>query len=134
MTVPQHGAMAHQQHPNNSLRHDQTNLRRKHAQDALRTTLDGEAHVNGVLEVISQAEKAYLLGDKDSVPALRLKMDGHLKLLNKVLPDVKQIDMTAQLNQMPVLILDFLGRNAPEGAIIDGELADEPAGASGILE
>jgi len=94
---------------------------------ALRTRINGEKCIAGVYDVIEKADAAYLMGDKDSVPALKLRFDGYMALLNKVLPTPRTVELTQNSNTGPVLILDMVGAQPfikPHLNVIDGELVD----------
>lgn len=100
-----------------------TQGQRRRAQDMLRSLVDGETALRGVQGVIERSKVAYTIADKDSVPALALELKAHLALLNKVLPDVKAVDITSDnpSDGLPTLLLDLLGHqplNVPQ-ALVD---------------
>lgn len=111
--------------------------RRTATQEALRERAKGVYHINGIHECISMAEQAYLLGDKDSVPAIALKMRGHEIMLRKVLPDLRSVELNAgDGGEGPVLILDLVGKQpfrlekkvpeiAADGDVVDVEVPDD---------
>ena len=88
------------------------------------------------------ARSAFMLGDKDSVPALALEYKITESLLDRVLPKPKPIEIQSSDNHGPVLILDMVGQQAfipPNLDVIDGEIVgviqpsdeDEPAELTG---
>lgn len=69
-------------------------LNRKVRQEALRDQLSNQKHIEKVIENLEKL--ANLADDLDATQVQRLKSanDGHLKLINKYLPDLKMTEIT----------------------------------------
>ena len=81
--------------------------------ELIRTRLRAFEYVRRVREIADKVETA----EPSQVPALRLKADIYLKLLAKVLPDLKSVEHTGEITR----------RNVTE--LSDAELADIAAGS-----
>lgn len=124
MTIP---AKANQQHPDFNSRHAESKLRKRQTQDSLRAKIDGGRELALMDDIAEKAERAYMLGDKDSVPALRLMFDIRKEKLGKVMPDLKSVELGSR-DDLPVLILDFGGASPyqPPGIVIEAEAEEIP--------
>lgn len=66
--------------------------RRQERQEALREFLQGQKYI----EAIHATLEMHITNDE--LPALKFKTETRLKLLNKVLPDLKAIEQTTELH------------------------------------
>lgn len=87
--------------------------RTKITREILRRRIDGEAAIDGIIECVSflQGMRAFEINpvngqalapppiDATVVSAVRAEADLHLKLLNKVLPDLKAIELKDTIGQ-----------------------------------
>jgi len=103
----------------------QRSTRREMAREALRVHIDGIKQIDGINECIALAEQAFMYGDVSGIPALRLRFDSHMALLNKVLPSPRQVELSSNDQHGPVLILDMVGAqpvHPPQLEVLDGEI------------
>ena len=99
--------------------------RRELERDALRTRIDGNKHIDEINKVIGLARGAYMTGDKDAVPALKAELDARFRMLDKVLPTPRPVELNLSDADGPVLILDMVGQQAfipPQLEVIEGEI------------
>ncbi len=68
--------------------------RREESRDGLRVKLRGAQYIRRLHEIANKAESA----DKDSVPGLKLKAEVYFKLLNKILPDLRAMEHSGEIN------------------------------------
>ncbi len=68
--------------------------RRLESRDGLRLKLRGAQYIRRLHEIADKAEAA----DKDSVPGLKLKAEVYFKLLNKILPDLRAMEHSGEIN------------------------------------
>jgi len=104
---------------------------RKIRQEALRDQLSAQGHVQHVIEI---SNKLYDLDDElDQLKITRLKAaaDIKLKLITKYLPDLKQIELDANLHGDRPLLIDLSGGKLIEAlgndsttAVVDSTLID----------
>jgi len=79
------------------------------AKEALRVKIDGERQINRITELLGAD------WEQSKVPEYRAKMDGHFKLLGKVLPDLRAVEYSN------------IDTDKPPEELTDAEIADRLA-------
>ena len=67
-------------------------------QDELRAKLSAGSHVNDVIDNANKIQDLTLILDSTDIARLKAASEIKLKLINKYLPDVKQVELEANLN------------------------------------
>jgi hypothetical protein len=100
-----------------------TSIRRRQAQDALRLKIDGGRQINRICELLEAK------WEKDEVPEKVGKLNGHFKLLGKVLPDLRSIEVTDDRDTAPEEMTDEqLAAKLAEVASLRRKLAERESG------
>ena len=79
---------------------------RQKRQEELRESLVTGGHVQHVIDLANKIEREYKELESTELQALKTVIDTKLKLVNKYLPDVKQVEMSASADsdQAPISI------------------------------
>lgn len=96
---------------------DRKNLNIKRRREALREELKSREYLRQLHNISDEAQKA----DKDDIPALRLRADICFGLLKKTLPDLKQTEMTVDVQRFPRVSIELIGAEHPSSATEDAE-------------
>lgn len=68
--------------------------RREESREGLRLKLRGAQYIRRLHEIADRAEAA----DKDAVPGLKLKAEVYFKLLAKILPDLRSVEHSGEID------------------------------------
>ena len=85
--------------------------RMQEQQEALRQRIDASKHLNKVIDILDK------LGDdphahEDVLQQYKIALDGHFKIIDKFLPNPKQLDITADIdNKHTVKLIDLTGKD-----------------------
>ena len=84
---------------------DRKNLNITRRREALREELKSREYLRQIHGVMDKAETA----DPSELPGLKLKAECAFKLLAKTLPDVKQVDINADVTHRADPVADLIG-------------------------
>lgn len=81
---------------------------RQKRQEELRESLAAGGHIQHVIDLASKIEDEYKELESTELQALKVVIDTKLKLVNKYLPDVKQVEMSVDAKLSHEQMLDEL--------------------------
>ena len=79
--------------------------------DALRESLKGGEYLRQIEEVCKELGHNWRELSSEQIAALRLKADINFRRLNKVLPDLKQVEVRQETEEQPKIDLSSLSEN-----------------------
>lgn len=84
----------------NTVRAEQRTLRRANRQEDLRESLKAHAYIKNLNTIHDRIKSRWHRMDSDQIAACRLQADINFKLLSKVLPDLKMVEIQGELHHM----------------------------------
>ena len=67
--------------------------RERRMRQDIREKIQATTHLNAIMEILNDEKIT-----SDEVAVKKLKLDGHFKILDKVLPNLKQVELSGELN------------------------------------